>query len=125
MKKNSNEIVFVYNADSGIVNSIIDYGHKVVRPDSYACSLCALTYGNLGKKKQWKTLIDSLDAIVSFVHRNEFKTRYESLPLEFPSVYLIDNENVNILVSRNEIDNCSNLQDLISLVQLSLKEKNE
>ena len=38
------EIVFIYNAKSGTVNSLIDWAHKIVSPDTYECSLCSMTY---------------------------------------------------------------------------------
>ncbi len=41
-------LVFVYNANSGLLNALLDMGHKVVSPRTYPCSLCALTYGSLG-----------------------------------------------------------------------------
>jgi hypothetical protein len=50
----SDKLIFVYNADSGILNAIKDLIHKNVSPETYPCSLCAVTYDNLGMKREWK-----------------------------------------------------------------------
>ena len=34
------KIIFVYNADSGLVNGLIDWAHKIVSPETYSCT-CA------------------------------------------------------------------------------------
>ena len=52
-----NELIFIYNAESGLFNAVSDYLHKVISPDTYACSLCQITYGNLGMKKKWKDFL--------------------------------------------------------------------
>ena len=37
-------LVFVYNANAGLVAGMLDSVHKVVSPATYPCSLCAVTY---------------------------------------------------------------------------------
>ena len=54
-------LLFVYNADSGKLNALKDAIHKVVKPSTYPCSLCTVTYGNLGMKRTWKTFISGYD----------------------------------------------------------------
>jgi len=44
------KLIFVYNADSGLLNAMKDWAHKIVSPETYPCSLCALTYNNLGMR---------------------------------------------------------------------------
>ncbi len=29
------KIVFVYNANSGLMNTVLDIGHKIISPDTY------------------------------------------------------------------------------------------
>jgi len=38
--------IFVYNADSGPINGLKDYFHKIIKPETYECNLCAVTFGN-------------------------------------------------------------------------------
>ncbi|WP_232221892.1 hypothetical protein [Methanococcoides burtonii] len=47
-----NTLIFVYNADSGLINEMKDYVHKIVSPSTYECNLCAITYGNTGIKNE-------------------------------------------------------------------------
>ena len=45
--------LFVYNADSGPLKALFDFGHKIVSPGTYPCSLCRLTYGPFGMRREW------------------------------------------------------------------------
>jgi hypothetical protein len=38
-------LLFVYAGDSGAVNGLVHYVHKIVSPATYECHLCALTDG--------------------------------------------------------------------------------
>jgi hypothetical protein len=66
------KVIFVYNADSGIFNSIEDYVHKIVSPSTYGCNLCGLTYGNMGMKNNWKQYISGQKYPVEFSTRMIF-----------------------------------------------------
>ena len=61
-----NRLVFVYNAKGGALNTLMDFVHKTVSPNTYPCPLCAVTYGNLGMKRRWAAFIQSLPVKVSF-----------------------------------------------------------
>jgi len=65
-------IVFVWNADSGRINSLIDSFHKTFRPSTYGCKLCGLSYGVFGEKKAWKNFLKSVSVPLEFLHRDEF-----------------------------------------------------
>lgn len=41
------QLIFVYNADGGTFNAIMDSAHKLFAPSTYQCSLCAITHGML------------------------------------------------------------------------------
>lgn len=83
---NETEIIFVYNADSGLWNGYMDMLHKVVSPKTYACNLCAITYGVFSMNKEWKSFVGKLPARLTFLHRDEWIARYgrkDSLPAVF------------------------------------------
>ena len=85
ISKDEKTIVFVYNADSGIINSVKDYFQKIVNPSTYSCNLCALTFNNTGMKKEWKGFIEDVDAKVEFLHlkRQEAPSfRWEKLTMK-------------------------------------------
>ena len=44
------KIIFIYNADDSFSSKAIDFIHKIVNPETYQCSLCTLTYGNVSMK---------------------------------------------------------------------------
>ena len=38
------KLIFIYNADSGLFNTVTDIAHKIFSPETYSCNLCALTH---------------------------------------------------------------------------------
>ena len=59
-------LIFIYNAQSGVLHSLIDYFHKVLSPSTYECSLYSLTFNNYGQLRVWKQFIQSLNILVTF-----------------------------------------------------------
>ena len=81
-------LIFVYNADAGILNGLKDMVHKAVSPDTYSCALCAITYDFTGMRKDWKQAVRALPLPSEFLHRDEFvqafpARRREALPAAF------------------------------------------
>ncbi len=111
------KLLFVYNAKSGIFSTFEDYLHKVIKPASYQCKLCGLTYGNLGMKTDWKLFLDELEIPVEFLHRDEFNSRYPEKEVQFPSAYLVSGSNLIPFISKEEMDSLKTLDELIDLVK--------
>ncbi len=88
------KLVFVYNADSGVANVVKDFFHRIVSPDTYPCNLCAVTYSNFGMKASWKSFVENLDVPVVFLHKDEFHEEYEIERVEFPSVLVEEDGNL-------------------------------
>ena len=63
-------LVFVYNADSGLFNTLTDIAHKIFSPDTYSCNLCMITHDNLSMRSEWKDFIEKLDIELEFLHRD-------------------------------------------------------
>ena len=114
------KLIFVYNANSGFLNTIGDLAHKIVRPSTYPCNLCAMTFGNLGMKMEWKQFVKNLDVEVEFLHKDEFKEKYNKEG-KFPSAY-IKNTNFNEFISQTEMNAVKNLHELMDLVKDKLKQ---
>jgi hypothetical protein len=57
------QLIFVYNADSGGLNTLFDIAHKVVSPETYSCSLCMLTHGVLSERTAWKLTAETLNEL--------------------------------------------------------------
>jgi hypothetical protein len=70
------QLIFVYNADSGILNLLKDAAHKMLRPQTYPCSLCALTYGAVSEKRRWREFRENDDRNMRFLHKDEFEAEF-------------------------------------------------
>ena len=51
---NHKELIFIYNAKSGLVNELLDFAHKIISPETYNCNLCAITYGTFAMDKNYE-----------------------------------------------------------------------
>jgi hypothetical protein len=115
------ELILVYNAESGFFNIVKDGLHKIVSPSTYQCNLCALTYGTVRMKDQWKTFIAKLKIPTEFLHRDEFLKKLKSHPhnikdAKFPAVFLDKGGKISLLITHNEINECKTLNDLTNLI---------
>ncbi|SNR28671.1 hypothetical protein [Hymenobacter mucosus] len=73
------ELLFVYNANAGALNGLLDTLHKTLSPSTYACSLCAVTYGAARMRPEWREFLQSLPVSATFLHRNELAQQHPSL----------------------------------------------
>jgi hypothetical protein len=69
-------IVFVYNAEAGLVAGAIDTVHKLVSPATYPCSLCAITYGLAGMRRRWRDWLEAQSLPAVFHHRADFRLAF-------------------------------------------------
>lgn len=109
-------LVFVYNADSGIFNTLTDIAHKIFSPDTYSCNLCAITYGNFTVRAEWKEFLETLDADLEFLHRDELAERYGIAGTALPAVFMKTEKGLELLIPKNEIDGCGSIGELKALV---------
>ena len=116
------KLVFIYNADSGFVNSVKDFFKKILEPGDYECNLCMISYGNFGIKKEWKTFVKELDIATEFLHRDEFVEKYNREYVEFPSAYLFNGSNLTLFISVDEMNSFQTLQELMGAVNKKLED---
>jgi hypothetical protein len=109
-------LLFVYNADSGLFNTMADIGHKLFSPETYACRLCAITYGLLTEKAEWRDFITSIDAECEFLHRDELFRREPGLPAILPAVFRLTDQGPKICVDALTLNGCSSIPDLKALI---------
>ena len=81
-------LLFVYNADGGVVNGLVDAVHKIVSPATYPCSLCAITYGKLAMEPQWRAWLKGLSVPAAFHHRDDFAAAYPDARVRLPAVLI-------------------------------------
>ena len=113
------ELIFIYNAKSGVVNELIDFAHKIVSPETYDCNLCAISYGAFSMKKKWSTYIETLPFKSTFTYKDKFfKDGYSNI--KFPSVFIRSNEKLDEIISATEINEIKDLDQLIGLLNHKL-----
>ncbi|MEZ4402382.1 MAG: hypothetical protein R3B06_20320 [Kofleriaceae bacterium] len=112
------QLVFAYNADGGLANLLKDAAHKVLRPATYPCSLCAVTYGPLGMRRRWAAFVRGLPARVRFLHRDELRAEFGDPPDPLPALYEVDPPaTLRQLIGKAALDACGDLDALEALVR--------
>ncbi len=118
MTQPSARLMLVYNADSGIINALMHAVHKQVRPETYPCSLCALTYGAVSMRGEWKSFLDSLPMDVVFHHRDDFAEAYPDQDTPLPAILVSENgKDPRELIPASELDAITDAAELIDQVE--------
>ena len=110
-------LLFVYNADSGMLSTLKDITHKIVSPDTYECQLCNLTHGYFSMHGEWKAYLDESDRPTLFLHRDEAREQY-GISDALPAVYLLTEEGVQQCLDAGQINGCDTLEDLRKLLSV-------
>ena len=108
----SKQLVFVYNADSGMFNTLTDIAHKVFSPKTYECNLCAISHSYLSERSEWKDFIQELGVEFEFLHRDEFLKKYSSKEKNFPVIFELINGELKLSLSADQINACKEMSDL-------------
>ena len=119
-RKEISKLIFIYNADSGFSNALIDSVHKIVSPSTYDCKLCDITFGLFGEKAEWKEFRESFGLEMVFLHRDELnKEGIEALrgSLTYPAVLARRGEEVSTLVSSEDLNELADMSSLIDLIR--------
>lgn len=115
-------LVLVYNADSGLFGQVTDFAHKILRPQTYACNLCKLTYGAFSMKREWKDFLETLGTEVEFLHKDEFLEKYPDTHIScFPVVCSLEAGAPKVMLSCEEINQARTVEDLKVLLMNSLQ----
>jgi hypothetical protein len=109
-------LVFVYNAESGLFNTLADAAHKIFSPRTYPCNLCALTHSAVGMRKEWREFLDGLDAAPEFLHADELEERYGVVGLALPAIFRREGGDVEVLADADSINACVTMDDLKRLL---------
>ncbi len=119
------KLIFIYNADSGFRNMIIDGAHKILSPSTYECKLCEITFSAFTEKNVWKKFREKSKIKMEFLHKDEFKKQYApkfEYKYTFPIV-LEDTENgLEIYIKTDELKAMENAEKLIELIDKRTKD---
>ena len=116
------KLVFVYNADSGLFNTVTDIAHKIMSPKTYSCHLCSLTHGYFKVRDTWVTFLQSIDAECEFLHRDELFEKYAIADADLPQIYKNRNGKLEPWISRDDIERFSHVDELMTFIQQKLAE---
>ena len=121
-KEDESELIFIYNAKSGLVNEFLDFAHKIVSPSTYNCNLCALSYGNFSMNKKWSYYISSLPVKSTFTYKDKVsKYGYDNIKL--PSIIFQDKSKSKVIISSEEINKLKKIDQLINVLSDRLKDQ--
>jgi len=118
-------LIFIYNADSGLRNALMDGAHKALSPNTYQCNLCDLTYGVIKERKAWKKFREEAEWSMEFLHKDEFKKQYASKfghKFEFPIVLIGLDDELQVFISSRELNELETMEALINLINKRGKE---
>jgi hypothetical protein len=113
-------LIFVYNASSGVNNSLLDSVQKLLKPESYECKLCELTFGVISENKTWKAFRKQSDMEMIFLHKEEyqkkFKSKFEQL-YDLPVVLYQDNYDLSLVIGKEELNQIEEVEILIEKIK--------
>ena len=109
-------LIFIYNADGGLLNMALDSLHKTLSPATYPCSLCAITYGSVRMDPKWRKWLKALVIPAVFQHKDD--TPHKHIPL--PAVLAERGSKVEVLIDAPTLDSLGSLDALIALMEVRL-----
>ncbi|NEV93764.1 GTPase [Psychroflexus sp. YR1-1] len=122
MQKNK-ALIFVYNANAGVSNSLMDSVHKILSPKTHECNLCELTFGLVSEHKKWKAFRKQSDIDMRFLHKDEyrstFKSKFEKLH-ELPVILYQDNYDLSLFMGNDELNQIEEVETLIQKIKSRL-----
>jgi hypothetical protein len=111
------KLIFVYNAEDGLIHGMIDSIHKTLSPKTYACDLCALTYGAVSMKKTWRDWLRSLAIETQFYHRADFKAAWPEVNISLPAVMKEIEGGLEFVVPAQDLKAIKTVDDLIAVIE--------
>jgi hypothetical protein len=118
-------LVIVYNANEGLLAGAMDSLHKLVAPATYPCKLCALTYGLLAMKGEWRRFLDGLGMELLFHHRPDFRAAFpQAADWPLPLIAVEEAGALRVLVSAADFAAIDDLPALTQAVRERLAEEN-
>jgi len=112
----STKLVFVYNADSGLFNTVTDIAHKMLSPKTYECNLCSITYGVFKIRETWVKFLEELDAECEFLHKDEFLKSNAGIDMMFPAIFKVVDGKSELWVDAQAINVLGSVDDLKQVI---------
>ena len=108
------ELIFIYNAKSGVFNAILDWSHKMFSPSTYECNLCGITYNSFGKISKWKSFLDSKTFKINFYYTDHLSSlKFVTEDIKPPCIFMKNNNATQLLMNSNELNKLISADELI------------
>ncbi|SHJ48097.1 GTPase [Pseudozobellia thermophila] len=114
------KLIFVYNADSGLRNKVMDSVHKLLSPHTYECNLCDITFGVFTENKVWKKFRETRGIAMEFLHKDEFRKTYASKfgsKFTYPVVLAATDDALQLFVGTETLNGLEDSKELIALIE--------
>ena len=124
-KKHQQKLLFIYNANSGTRNAILDSVHKIFSPHTYDCKLCDITFGVISENKTWKRFREESQHEMVFLHKDGFAKKYKSkfgYKFTFPIVLTEGENGLEVLIATKELNRLKTAHGLVEMVKERTKE---
>ncbi len=112
----TDRLIFIYNANGGLIHMALDSLHKTLSPSTYPCSLCAITYGSLRMDPKWRKWLQALSVPAVFQHKDD--TPHQHIPL--PAVLRERGSEIEVLIDAPTLDGLGSLDALIAEMEARL-----
>lgn len=115
-------LLFVYNAEPGVVAGLMDTIHKTLSPATYACDLCAVTYGAFAMRPEWRDWLKAQPWDAVFTYRDDFRAAYPAWSTEtLPAIFRRDGTaELHRLVSAAQMAEAKTIPALIATIEAAL-----
>lgn len=110
------KLIFVYNANTDPISAIVDYAHKVFKPSTYKCELCALTHHNLGQRNAWRKFKQRSNVEMEFMYIRGFEKEF-NLRFEYPVILVQSDESIRQLMGKEEFQRVESVEELIEILE--------
>ena len=109
------ELIFIYNAKSGIANAFIDWGHKIISPETYDCNLCSITYNNFGKEKKWSDFLKKINIQSRFYYIDHLKDlTFVNDDTKLPCIFIKQDNEFKLIIDSKELNTFVSVDQLIT-----------
>lgn len=111
-------LIFIYNANGGIFSAMADAAHKLISPATYPCSLCAITYGAVSMRGEWKAYLKRLGHETRFYHRDDFARDWPGEAVTLPAIVEVtEGGTLSTVIAKEDLDTVQSVAQLITMLE--------
>jgi len=112
-------LIFIYNAESGLMHAALDTLHKWLSPSTYACQLCRVGFHGFGMRRELRDYLQGLGMELLFLHKDDYRAQVP-MTLALPVVLLREGDSHRVLLDSAQINTCQDLPQLLAALDAAL-----